>query len=84
MCVYLVVKLIERERGVCLRTYYVERVSEREREREREGGNRQSVNIFTQKDAERESDCILRDREREEEENKRIISNSCNSCSSIC
>ena len=63
MCVYLVVKLIERERGVCLRTYYVERVSERER-----GGDRQSVNIFTQKDAERERvtvfSGIVRERKR--------------------
>ena len=65
MCVYLVVKLIERERGVCLRTYYVERVSEREREREREGGDRQSVNIFTQKDAERERVTVFSGIERE-------------------
>ena len=55
MCVYLVVKLIERERGVCLRTYYVERVSEREREREREReGGTDRVLIFSHRKTQRE------------------------------
>ena len=37
----------------------------REREREREGGDRQSVNIFTQKDAERERVTVFSGIERE-------------------
>ena len=49
MCVYLVVKLIERERGVCLRTYYVERVTERERE-----GGTDRVLIFSHRKTQRE------------------------------